>query len=266
MQSSLFISIMDPPNALKLELEATLKHEFVFSMIRRLQDWNSNLVISCVDGGTVFTNKRFISVYSSVIKNICSDIREEENITLHVEFKKTHVDMMMEYFNTGELRSQDVSILNEVLSLMQSLGVSVKDAEIFEPYKIVKSSTESSAIISNVTLDITEELVHKETKENIIEDQPHFETDLIQFKCQKCEKVFKSRPSLKQHSIVHTNVRPFECQECGKRFSTKGILNNHRGVHNPKKCDYCTKTFAQKSWLKSHIKYAHSTIFVNHQY
>ena len=79
--------------------------------------------------------------------------------------------MMMEYFNTGELRSQDVSILNEVLSLMQSLGVSVEDAEIFEPNNIVKSSTESSAIISNVTLDIKEELVHKETKENTQQEQ-----------------------------------------------------------------------------------------------
>ena len=44
-----------------------------------------------------------------------------------MEFTKQHVEMMLEYFNTGELKSDDAESLNEVVSLLQVFGVKTEN-------------------------------------------------------------------------------------------------------------------------------------------
>ena len=192
---------------------------------------------------------------------------EQDQVSVYVDYKKIHVDMMMEYLNTGELRSHEVSSLTEVISLMQCLGVDQHDTEIIEPSRQMEELQEIVSISQDKTQfkNLDEQLLDiTETKDKISgreeeSNQIPIQTKSTKFSCQhdKCEKVFKNKPGLKQHSIVHSSARPFECKECGLCFSTKGILSNHMGIHNPTKCDYCPKKFAQKSWLKSHIKYTH---------
>ena len=89
--------------------------------------------------------------------------------------------------------------------------------------------------------------------------QQAFETTASEdgsFNCLECDKKFESKYKLKVHSVLHTEKK-FECQECGKRFATQGILTNHMGVHNPTKCDFCERTFAQKNSLKVHMQNVH---------
>ena len=169
---------------------------------------------------------------------------------------------MLEYLSKGELWSRDVDCLIEVSSLMQSLGVSLKDTEIIEPSRQLYELRELVSVPMNETslpvLSVSER--DPETFDESYKDFNGKASNSIKFSCQnvKCEKVFKNRQALRQHSIVHSSARPFECKVCGLCFSTKGILSNHMGTHNPTKCQYCPKSFAQKSWLKSHIKYIHS--------
>ena len=51
------------------------------------------------------------------------------------------------------------------------------------------------------------------------------------FVCGKCDKEFKAKRLLKQHSIVHLEDRPFGCDICEKRFKRKSDLNFHLGRH-----------------------------------
>ena len=123
---------MESSTLLKLELDNCRHQEFVFQSLQSLRMSDYNLLISCLDGGTVFTNKKYLGVHSVLIKDICKEFPEQEILTVNVEFKKQFVEMMLEYFNTGELKSDNCEALNEVVSLMQVLGVKTDDFDLIE--------------------------------------------------------------------------------------------------------------------------------------
>ncbi|KAG0727326.1 Zinc finger protein 562 [Chionoecetes opilio] len=70
-----------------------------------------------------------------------------------------------------------------------------------------------------------------------------------ELKCQQCDKTFKYKSLLEQHSVTHSGVKNHECLECGKRFTTKGELTRHTLTHSGVKnheCLECGKRFTQR--------------------
>eukprot|EP01084_Bolivina_argentea_P190463 327291_1 len=67
------------------------------------------------------------------------------------------------------------------------------------------------------------------------------------YKCKFCKKTYISPSTLKIHERIHTKERPFKCNACDKSFRTRGHLKNHiNQIHtnNGKyKCKYCPKRF-----------------------
>ena len=261
-------SKMDPATPLKLELDTNLHQEFVFNTIQSLRMSDYNLLISCMDGGTVFTNKRYLGVYCSVIKDICREFPEHDKVTVYVEFKKKHVEMMMEYFNTGELKSDNIDTLNYVESLIQTLGVNVDDMERIEvkppkKYARKRKSNASDSLrnpIINSKIKIKSEPQDGNINENAdLDEKVAIEEDDKVHGCGLCGKRFAQSSRLTMHLLVHTKEKPYECKECRKFFSSPGSLFNHSGVHNPTKCNHCDKTFAQKASLNHHMKTVHSS-------
>lgn len=54
--------------------------------------------------------------------------------------------------------------------------------------------------------------------------------------CSECGKIFNSNSRLKEHSLVHSDIRPFICDICGKGFTRLVLLNTHRSnKHDCKK-------------------------------
>lgn len=77
------------------------------------------------------------------------------------------------------------------------------------------------------------------------------------FKCDICEKTFKRREHLYQHSKLHSGIRPFSCVHCPKTFSRKEHLMRHLTSHSGAKdfsCDICNKRFSRPDNLKKHKK------------
>jgi len=77
--------------------------------------------------------------------------------------------------------------------------------------------------------------------------------------CDQCEKKFKTKGELKQHSSVHSDERPFRCSnsQCSKSFKKKSHLQSHiarRTCRNPLTCERCQKTFPRKRHLTIHIR------------
>ena len=81
------------------------------------------------------------------------------------------------------------------------------------------------------------------------------------YKCQVCNKEFRSRCGAKYHiSATHTDVRYF-CGQCDKRFILQQNLKRHVDiVHMGKKylCDQCDHQSTQLGYLKMHIISKHT--------
>lgn len=84
-------------------------------------------------------------------------------------------------------------------------------------------------------------------------------------RCGDCGKVFMSQSKLRQH--IYTNHRRedltanYLCNECGKCFFTQQQLRIHLPTHSAEKpwaCEFCDKSFKQKSTLKFHIENKHT--------
>ena len=47
------------------------------------------------------------------------------------------------------------------------------------------------------------------------------------YKCDTCDKAFKLKHHLLEHSRLHSGERPYECTSCGKKFRHSGSYSQH---------------------------------------
>lgn len=78
------------------------------------------------------------------------------------------------------------------------------------------------------------------------------------FACEFCKKTFDDDNQLKCHIITHDETRNYICGVCKKAFRYRHVLVIHSNVCHPDKkpyvCDVCNEPFPNKSKLKVHIK------------
>eukprot|EP00057_Strongylocentrotus_purpuratus_P003684 XP_003727141.1 PREDICTED: zinc finger protein 37 [Strongylocentrotus purpuratus] len=80
------------------------------------------------------------------------------------------------------------------------------------------------------------------------------------FKCELCNKAFRTQDKLKVHTDWHYNIRSYTCDLCGKSFLTKGNLDKHQFVHKDKKpheCQICSRGFMDLPGLRKHLDVVH---------
>ncbi|KAJ8971432.1 hypothetical protein NQ314_000688 [Rhamnusium bicolor] len=83
------------------------------------------------------------------------------------------------------------------------------------------------------------------------------------FKCEFCDEGFRQKVSLRSHLKSKHNIEePKEhfCKICDKGFATSYALSIHARLHMAEKCEVCSETFAEKDYLKNHLKEAHNII------
>ena len=262
-------------NELLLELDAKVHQNNVYNAIQSFGLYDmKDLVIYCNNGEAIFTTKKFLGVFSGLIRDVCKEVPQQETVNLFVPFTKEYVEQMMKYLNEGKLFSRDMENLRVVTEVLQSFGISIDMAEIAElksrPTKRKKMEEDDN---DNGSTDVKEKRKYYKKKKTVKREPGECELDEYgeilneekdvkkekegELCCKLCDKLFPSQSSYKQHAVVHTKEKKFECPECGKMFGTQAILYNHKGVHNPIKCEHCERTFAQKAAYKNHLKVAH---------
>lgn len=76
------------------------------------------------------------------------------------------------------------------------------------------------------------------------------------YKCEECDKCFKTYGNLFEHTRIHRGERPFKCTECDAAFTVSENLKTHMRVHTgerPYRCSECDAAFPQSGALKSHM-------------
>ena len=76
------------------------------------------------------------------------------------------------------------------------------------------------------------------------------------FPCENCDKVFTDPSNLQRHiRTSHVGARCHACPECGKTFATSSGLKQHTHIHSsvkPFRCEVCFKSYTQFSNLCRH--------------
>ena len=267
-----------------IEVDKVVHHGLVMNTIQSFGSEDVDITLLCDDGTSIVTNKRFLSFFSPLIKDICNKKVGNEEEMISVPGSPLQVQLLMDYLIKGEVKASEEKDINNVMSLLSTLGIESNSTELIKPFKSFKKILKSE----NADIDKTkDEIKSKKSKkklqpkekikqEMMIEDSNDElddrndlelnetsinETNSVDenhefkdkgFNCKYCAKEFGDASNLKQHLVKHTKEKSFECNECGKKFGTQGILYNHKGVHNPIVCEICERTFSQRASYKHH--------------
>ncbi|GMR45398.1 hypothetical protein PMAYCL1PPCAC_15593, partial [Pristionchus mayeri] len=80
------------------------------------------------------------------------------------------------------------------------------------------------------------------------------------YKCRYCEKTFAQYGTKTVHEkSAHLGIRNYKCPKCDKCLSSPSALYTHKKTHGEKvfRCQFCTKTFTLKNYLKLHVRQVH---------
>lgn len=91
------------------------------------------------------------------------------------------------------------------------------------------------------------------------------ETNDVEFRCEKCSKLFPSEASLKMyHRETQGNVI-LECDHCEELYCSKHQLHTHLRANkiNPAKCEICSERFRFQWYLKEHVLKSHTPKSIN---
>ncbi|XP_075461258.1 uncharacterized protein LOC142497401 isoform X2 [Ascaphus truei] len=149
------------------------------------------------------------------------------------------LSIVLKRANAGSLYMPSSKYLNSYRSSEYSKGI---------PRSSGKETCSESKLPSHQTPNSNEIVKSITDQQNVHEmDKP--------YRCNVCEKNFKTIGVLNVHMRTHTGVRPYQCNECGKSFRDNWNLKVHQKIHTgetPYKCTTCDKGFIQYATYMKH--------------
>ncbi|OQR66142.1 hypothetical protein BIW11_14349 [Tropilaelaps mercedesae] len=77
--------------------------------------------------------------------------------------------------------------------------------------------------------------------------------------CERCGKTFATPSGLKQHTHIHSSIKPFTCEVCFKAYTQFSNLCRHKRMHSDCrtqiKCKKCGQNFATAASLTKHRRF-----------
>ena len=264
-----------------VSVEKNRYNTFVVNTIQNFGSEDFDIILLCEDGTSLVTNKRFLSFFSPLIKDICHKKVGNDEEMISIPGSPIQVQLLMDYLLKGEIKSTNENIKN-VISLLETLGIE-SSSEFIKPFKSLNKNLKIEALGKDrikskksmktskpkktsknveedpigLVLDNEDEVLDNKINAELDESVDKVDGDL---RCKYCSKTCASPSILKLHVVKHTKEKNFECNDCGKKFGTPAILYNHRGVHNPIVCEICEGKFSQRANYMKHKATMHQNV------
>ncbi|GLV44364.1 Meiotic central spindle [Carabus blaptoides fortunei] len=240
-----------------------------------LFDEESNVACNNLDSAVVVKIES-TEILNSLLNNCDKDPSENVNCCVDSNCSSANspelnfVDVKSnEYFNTETVQevndknpfenvNQELEFVEagSVLNLYDST-IEIKDENVEMNLLCVK---ESSVKKTNVTGDINRHIcpVCNKTFRTKTKLQEHSIThsDARPYPCSLCGKTFKADSHLRIHKLTHSDVKRYKCNMCDKAFCRSSNLQLHRRTHSnarPHKCSTCDMRFKEKGTLRKHM-------------
>ncbi|XP_056892083.1 zinc finger protein 239-like [Takifugu flavidus] len=192
---------------------------------------------------------------------------EEEDMTDQLRDPETSYDQNLEDLLIKE-EQEDLCIHVEEEALLKQetdarILNSVDQKDDNSEYQTLNWNRDETA---DVNMSVMSSMVTEPTTSDVnlpaaVKNQHNPEAVDRPFKCDMCEKDFKSKANFQKHLRTHTGEKPYSCSFCSKNFSQRSSLNLHLRIHSGEKpyvCETCGKDFIQRSDLTVHIRRAHT--------
>lgn len=83
------------------------------------------------------------------------------------------------------------------------------------------------------------------------------------YPCSECGKTFATESGRKQHTHIHSSVKPFQCEVCFKAYTQFSNLCRHKRMHADCRvqirCEKCTQSFGTNTSLAKHKRFCDTT-------
>ena len=180
-----------------------------------------------------------------------SDVEENDPLDINVEQNNEHDSCPKEIIAVPYHK-----ISNPVSDAKDDTACDEKDEQ--------SDHEENRSLNSHIEKTMT---THHSSKKQI-------DKNLLEIKCEICEKTFTRKVGLKYHiKSIHQGIKmqikkrinkKLPCEICGKTFTQNTGLKGHmKSIHQgikDEKCEICGKTFALKCSLYKHQKFFHERI------
>ena len=271
-----------------LECDFELHKDFVQNNIRNLGSDHPDVILISEDGREVTTNKIFLSLFTPIFNNICSDPRQDKTATISVPFPYETLALLLQFLTTGSVGSQEEHQLSLLMEMMSCLKINTEDMKINQMFpRAGQIPKQTQAEVGELEEFVFEEhemdffstsrmnpsnkrnIVHikKESLENIdtikTEDAEMQESDFPKKKsAKKKRKKSVGTVGIKDEAsedISEDHLREeensTECSICKKQFKNRNRLEQHRVTHTkekPYECPECGKKFGTPGILYNH--------------
>ena len=208
------------------------------STLSHWKDHDRDVVFLTEDGGKLYSSRKFLSVFSNMLRNILKDVNSgvTEIIIVQVPLSFDCMEALLSLLACGVSKYVDKDELFAAAAVIDVDNITGEKFlyEIVSASNVENDNTDSDLFpVRNIDhkkdFKIKMEIEEKESKsiDNKCID------DGEKYQCGECKKLYTHKDSLSRHIKTHivSDGKPFECNICSTKFSRKYVLNNHMKMH-----------------------------------